>query len=33
MTFELLQKYHQNHFDKVDEDRWQAYYRIQKNSD
>ena len=33
MTSELLQEYHQNHFDKVSEDRWQAYYRIQKNND
>ena len=33
MAFELLQEYHQNHFDKVDEDRWQAYYRIQKDND
>ena len=33
MASELLQEYHQNHFDKVDEDRWQAYYRTQKGSD
>ena len=33
MTPELLQEYHQNHPDRVGEDRWQAYYRIQKKSD
>ena len=33
MTFELLQKYHQNHFDRMNEDRWQAYYRTQKSND
>ena len=33
MTPELLQEYHQNYFDKMGEDRWQAYYRTQKNSD
>ena len=33
MTLELLQEYHQNYFDKMSEDRWQAYYRIQKEND
>ena len=33
MTSELLQEYHQNHFNRVDEDRWQTYYHIQKGSD
>ena len=33
MTSELLQEYHQNYFNKVSEDRWQAYYRIQKDND
>ena len=33
MTSELLQEYHQNHFDKMGEDRWQAYYHTQKDSD